>query len=143
MSKPAPLPPRPVPDTDTQPFWDGVARRRLLVQRCAGCRMWIWQPKPVCPRCRTDDPTWTEVTGDGRVASWTVIHPPVLPVWEDAVPFVVLLVELDEGVRMIGQLVDATGERAGTDDVAFGSRASLVWRTDEAGQALPAWMLTP
>lgn len=144
MSDARPLPPRPVPDADTQPFWDGVAERRLLVQHCAGCGMWIWQPKPVCPRCREDDPGWTEVSGAGRVASWTVIHPPVLPVWEDAVPFVVVLVELDDapGVRMVGQLVDGDGERrAGDDGVAMGARVALRWRTDEAGQVLPAWAL--
>jgi uncharacterized OB-fold protein len=147
VSATTPLPPKPVPDRDTQPFWDAVEERRLVVQRCSSCGHWIWQPKPVCPTCQTPDPVWTEIKGNGRVASWTVLHPPVLPVWADKVPFVVLLVELDEGVRMVGQLVDDLGELLQTNGEAegleFGKRVSLRWRVDEAGQTLPAWALSP
>ena len=77
--------------------------------------------------------------------SWTVLHPPVLPVWSEQLPFVVLLVELDEGVRMIGQLVDRHGHLLQTngepEGVAMGGRVKLRWRIDEAGQTLPAWTL--
>jgi len=97
----------------------------------------------MCPDCHTPDPAWTEVTGDGGVVSWTVLHPPVLPVWSEQLPFVVLLVELDEGVRMIGQLVDDDGKLLRTDGTAegidFGTRVELRWRQDESGQTLPAW----
>jgi uncharacterized OB-fold protein len=131
-----------VPDLDTQAHWDGVAARRLLIQQCHGCGLWVWQPKPLCPRCRQPDPVWTEVTGAGRVTSWTVVHPPVLPVWAETVPFVILLVELSEGVRLVGQLTDAAGERVHTDEgVQFDVPVRLTWRTDEAGQVLPAWAL--
>lgn len=146
MSQAPPLPPKPVPDLDTQPFWDAVAERRLVVPRCASCSKWIWQPRPVCPRCHAPDPPWTEVAGRGRVASWTVIHPPVLPVWADKLPFVVMLVELEEGVRILGQLVDDRGELLRTDGTAEGlamdAHVELRWRVDEAGQTLPAWTLT-
>lgn len=140
-----PLPPRPVPDRDTQPFWDAVAERRLVVQRCRACERWIWQPKPVCNRCRAAEPEWTEVSGDARVASWTVLHPPVLPVWHDVLPFTILLVELTDapGVRMLGQLVDDAGTLLRTDGeaegIAMGAPVVLRWRTDEAGTVLPAW----
>jgi uncharacterized OB-fold protein len=143
-AEPVALPPKPVPDPDTRAYWDGVAERRLLVQRCAECGDWIWQPRPICPRCHEPDPQWTELSGAGTVASWTVIHPPVLPVWQDAVPFVLLLVEVDGApmVRMVGQLVDDAGERRHSDEgVDFGAPVRLVWRTDEAGQVLPAWAL--
>ncbi|MEX2459327.1 MAG: OB-fold domain-containing protein [Actinomycetota bacterium] len=146
MSEPTPLPPKPVPDPDTQPYWDAVKERRLVVQHCGGCGHWIWQPRPVCPRCHAADPEWTEVSGAGTVASWTVVHPPVLAVWQGVVPFTILLVELDvaPGVRMVGQLVDEDGERLQTAvGVEFGARLALVWRTDEAGQVLPAWRLAP
>jgi hypothetical protein len=146
VSQETPLPPKPVPDADTQAHWDGVAERRLLVQRCRACEMWIWQPKPICPRCHTADPEWTQVSGSGAVVSWTIVHPPVLPVWSDDVPFVVLLVELADapGVRMVGRLVDDSGKSVGSAaGVDFGSRAQLQWRTDEAGQILPAWSLAP
>jgi len=139
---PQPLFPLPVADADTQPFWDAAVERRLVVPRCSGCGKWIWQPKPVCPACHTADPVWTEVTGGGRVASWTVIHPPVLPAFADTVPFVILLVELDEGVRMVGQLVDESGALLVTDGtdvgLAMGTPVVLRWR-EQGGVTLPAW----
>ena len=141
------LPPKPVADRDTQPFWDGVDAHRLLVPRCTSCGAWIWQPRPLCPRCHAPDPEWVSVGGNARIASWTALHPPVLTVWAEQVPFVVLLVELDDapGVRMIGQLVDGDGTLLKTngepEGLAMGAQLALRWRVDEAGQTLPAWML--
>lgn len=131
------LPPKPVADQDTQPYWDAATERRLLVPRCGACGRWIWQPAPLCPSCGTADPVWTEVTGAGVVMSWTVIHPPVLPAWADDVPFTVLLVELSESVRMVGRLVDADAAA-----LSIGSPVALRWH-DEAGldTPLPAWTL--
>jgi uncharacterized OB-fold protein len=134
--------PLPVADADTQPFWDAAAEHRLVVPRCSECGKWIWQPKPLCPACHATEPVWTQVTGGGRVASWTVIHPPVLPAFADTVPFVILLVELDEGVRMVGQLVDESGGLLVTDGtdvgLAMGTLVGLRWR-EQGGVTLPAW----
>lgn len=129
------LPPKPVPDADTRPFWDAASQQRLVVQRCGSCRRWIWQPKPLCPFCATADPQWVEVSGDAAVVSWTVIHPPVLPAWADDTPFTVLLVELDEGMRMVGRLVAADPSA-----LSIGAPVVLRWR-EEAGVnfPLPAW----
>lgn len=147
MNAPVDMPsagPRPVPDQDTEAFWEAVERRRLLVPRCARCGRWIWQPRPLCPRCHAPDPEWTEVSGAGRVASWTVLHPPVLPAFSEQVPFVVLLVELAEGIRMVGQLVDGDGEVLRTDgseeDLAMGSAVALRWRR-QGDLTLPGWTL--
>lgn len=145
MSTAPPLPPKPVADRDTQPFWDAVADHRLVVQRCDACAAWVWQPRPICPRCHGPSLTWSEVSGTARVVSWTALHPPVLAVWGDKLPFVILLVELDDapGARMIGQLVDDSGtllqSNGEPEGIAIGSRLALRWRVDEAGQTLPAW----
>ena len=115
--------------------------------RPSACRAWIWQPRPLCPACHAPDPSWVELNGDARVVSWTALHPPVLGVWAEQVPFVVLLVELDgaPGVRMLGQFVDDAGALLKTngdaESLAIGSRVALRWRVDEADQTLPAWTL--
>ena len=136
--------PVPVADQNTQEFWDGVSRRVLLVQRCGQCSKWLWQPRPVCSRCQTPDPAWTKVSGDGFVASWLVMRPPTLPAYAEFVPFVILLVELDEGIRMVGYLVDDDGTRLRTDGSAegldFGRRTALRFH-DQAGTLLPSWTL--
>lgn len=139
------LPPKPVADADTQPFWDGVAEHRLVVPRCRACARFIWQPKPLCPFCHEPDPEWVELSGDATIVSWTTLHPPVLEVWKDATPFTVLLVKPDDapGVRMLGQHVDDAGAlRHDVEGVDFGARAVLRWRIDEAGQTIPAWAIT-
>jgi len=136
--------PIPVADLNTQDFWDGVARGELMVQCCGSCSKWLWQPRPVCSKCQTLDPVWTKVSGDGQIASWTVMRPPTLPAFTDFVPFVILLVELDEGVRMVGYLVDDDGNRLKTDGEAegvdFGKRVRLRFH-DQAGTKLPSWSL--
>lgn len=136
--------PVPVPDADTQPFWDGCRNSELRIQRCASCGTWLWQPRPVCSSCQTPGPVWTAVSGDGFVASWTVMRPPTLPAYADRVPYVLLLVELDLGVRMIGYLVDGEGGWLRSDGAAegveIGRRVALRFH-DQAGTPLPCWTL--
>jgi uncharacterized OB-fold protein len=136
--------PIPVPDRDTKPFWDATAAGELVIQKCGRCAKFLWQPRPVCSSCQTPDPVWTQVSGDGSVASWAVMRPPTLPAYSDMVPFVVLLVELDEHVRLLGYLVDETGRMLKTDGVAeglrMGSRVKLRFH-EQAGFKLPSWTL--
>ena len=136
--------PIPVPDADTQPFWDACARGELLIQRCGRCGKWLWQPRPICSTCQAPDPVWTRVNGDGVVASWIVMRPPTLPAYAGLVPFVILLVELDEGVRLLGYLVDDGGRVLTTDgaaeDVRIGARVALRFH-DQAGTPLPCWTM--
>jgi uncharacterized OB-fold protein len=145
-SEPAPSFPIPIADADTQPFWDGCARGELLIQRCGSCGSWLWQPRPICSRCQALDPAWTRVSGDGSVRSWTVIRPPTLPAYSAMVPFVVLLVQLDEGVRLLGYLVDDHGRLLQTDGeaegIAMGARVRLRFH-DQAGTTLPCWAIAP
>lgn len=131
------LPPLPAPDADTQPYWDAAADQRLVVPRCASCGRWIWLPRPLCPACHAPDPHWTQVAGAGHLLSWAVIHPPVLPVWAGEVPFTVALVELDEGIRMVGRV--SGGSSAAP---VIGYRVMLAWRS-EGGRWLPAWSIAP
>lgn len=136
--------PVPVPDADTQPFWDAARDHRLVVPRCRECGAWSWQPKPICARCHADTLVWTELSGEARLVSWTALYPPVLPAFAEHTPFVVLLVELlapePTGVRMLGPLVDAQGAIVTTEgeDLAIGDALALVWRNQE-GYAIPAW----
>ncbi len=138
--------PQPVPDRDTQPFWEGCRLRELRVQRCGRCRRWLWPPRPICSACQTPDPLWTRVAGDGALVSWCVVRPPTLPAYAGSTPFVILLVELDEGVRLVGYLVDDAGARLRTDGVAqgiaVGTRVALRFH-DQAGTLLPSWTLAP
>ena len=138
---------RPIPklERDTHGYWEHLRKHELVIQRCGRCNAWLWQPRPVCSRCQTPDPVWTRVTGDGVVASWMVMRPPTLPAYAAMVPFVILLVELAEGVRLLGYLVDEDGRVLVTDGTAervtIGARVALRFH-DQAGTVLPCWTLT-
>jgi uncharacterized OB-fold protein len=95
----------PVPDAVTQPFWDGVAEGVLRLQRCAACGRHVFYPRAVCPFCMGSGLVWEEASGLGAVHSFTVVHRAPAE-YRDDVPYVVALIDLDEGVRMMARLVD-------------------------------------
>jgi uncharacterized protein len=96
--------PRPRADLDTQPFWDGCDEGRFLFQRCLRCAGTRWPPGPMCPHCQSMETEWVESVGRGRVYSWIVATHPVDPVLVDHVPYVVAMIDLEEGPRVVGNV---------------------------------------
>ena len=127
---------------DTAFFWEGVAAHRLLIQRCLQCGELRHPPRPMCPRCNALDWDSVESTGRGTVYSFVLPRHPRYPGFDD--PHIVVLVELDEGVRMLGYLVDDAGSMLKTDGVAegltMGARVKLRFH-EQAGFQLPSWTL--
>jgi len=123
---------RPVVTPDTEFFWDGTARGELRIQRCGGCGALRHPPGPMCPACGADRPGYVVAAGTGEVYSYVVHHHPPVPGRQ--VPFVVALVQLTEGVRMVGELLGADPEQV---RIGMPVRADFV-RVDEE-LTLPAW----
>ncbi len=100
--------PRPAIGPDNEFFWEGVERGELLFQRCANCGRFRHPARPMCPHCHSLEWEAVPSTGRGSVFSFTVAHHPPMEGFE--VPYVVVLVDLEEGVRLIADLVgdDAT-----------------------------------
>jgi uncharacterized OB-fold protein/acyl dehydratase len=123
---------RPAVSRDTEFFWAGTARRELRIQRCGECGVLRHPPGPMCPACGAARPGYVVAAGTGEVYSYVVHHHPPVPGRQ--APFVVALVQLTEGVRMVGELLGA-----GTDRVRIGMpvRADFVHVDDEL--TLPAW----
>ena len=96
--------PLPAPTTDTQPYWDGLNQGRLRLQRCADCGKLRHYPRPVCNACFSMRSEWLDASGRGLVHSWTVTHHAFHPGFKAALPYTLLTVDLDEGVRMNAQL---------------------------------------
>jgi uncharacterized protein len=89
---------RPLVDSDNAYFWDGIAHRKVLIQRCTGCGELRHPSSPSCPRCRSLSWDTVQASGRGVIYSFTVIHQPAVPGLP--VPHIAVLVELDEGIRM-------------------------------------------
>ena len=94
----------PVLDAVSTPFWEGIAEGVLRIQHCQACGRYVFYPRAVCPHCTSVDLGWVEASGSGRIHSYTVVHRAPAD-YRDEIPYVVALVELDEGVRMMTRLV--------------------------------------
>jgi uncharacterized OB-fold protein len=93
---------KPLPEIDetNRPFWDALKERRFLVPRCESCGHFNWPPYPACRSCLGEAQEWTEVSGNGTLFSFTVVHRGLGAFSED-VPYVIALVELDERPRSL------------------------------------------
>jgi len=112
------------------PFWEATRQGRLLLQWCTACERPVWYPREVCPACLGSTLEWRESQGRGVVYAYTVEHKAQTRALE--APYVVALVELDEGVRLLSNVVGRRPER-----VAVGDRVRVTWETLSDGRRLP------
>ncbi|MDH6218272.1 Zn-ribbon domain-containing OB-fold protein [Streptomyces pseudovenezuelae] len=132
----------PVTDADGAPFWQYAAQGELRVQTCADCAEPRFPPRPCCPHCRSFASEWRQVSGHGRIWSYVVPHPPLLPDYAEQAPYNVIVVELVEHprIRLVGNLVAEAGARLDSvppERIRIGARVQVVF--DAAG--LPQWVL--
>jgi uncharacterized OB-fold protein len=97
-------------DSDSLPYWEGLTKGELRIQRCSSCSKAVFYPRAICPHCFADQLTWIVASGKGTIYSYTVVHQAFGPFAADT-PFVVAIVELEEGVRMMTRIIDATHEQ--------------------------------
>jgi uncharacterized OB-fold protein len=104
-------PPLPELDADSAPFWEATVRGELVVQRCSSCSARRNPPRPMCPHCQSLEHTWEQLSGRGRIWSWVVPHPPLLPAFMPVAPYNVIVVESEEdpAIRFVGNLVSEPG----------------------------------
>jgi hypothetical protein len=98
--------PLPQPTLDNYPFYEAAKQSELRFQRCSDCGAFRHYPRPICPECQSTRHTWELSTGRGRVYTWTIVHGPTLPAFQDQVPYNVVDVLLDEGVHFQSQILD-------------------------------------
>jgi len=109
----------PIPDRDDAFFWAGAREEQLLIQRCGECGTLRHPPAPMCARCGSLSTDAVAASGRGTIHSWIVSHHPTEP---DAEPRVVVLVDLEEGTRLVSNLIDAPLDEVTTGlpvDVCF------------------------
>lgn len=123
--------PAPVSNADAAPYWTAACEGRLLVRRCGDCGHMHFMPRHLCPHCWSDRLEWVPASGAGTVHSFTVIRRAPLAAFAARVPYVVALIELDEGPRMVTNVIgdDALdtriGDRVAVDFEARGDGAML------------------
>ncbi len=92
-------------DWESRPFWEGCRRHELVLQRCADCGTVRHRPRALCPGCLSSEIEWIRASGRGTVYSYTATHQNQAPLFRGAVPYVLAYVDLEEGVRMLTNVV--------------------------------------
>jgi uncharacterized OB-fold protein len=128
--------PQPLIDSDSQVYWEGLAQAELRIQRCDVCSRYVFYPRVLCPHCHSDQISWITASGKGTIYSYTVAHQ-AFGAYADEVPFVIAIVELEEGVRMMTRIVGTPH-----DQVTIGAAVHVTFTTSGEGVTLPYFQLT-
>jgi uncharacterized OB-fold protein len=100
-----PQKPLPRPAPESVPYWEAAKNHRLELPRCNVCGKFWFPPSRSCPHCLATDFAWTPVSGRGKVFSFVVFHRVYHPAWDGEVPYVVALIELEEGPRLLSNVI--------------------------------------
>lgn len=126
--------PLPAITSEARPFWEAAAQQKLVMQRCQDCNAWVWTPRPSCYECGSEKVAWQAMSGRGEIYSFTVIRQVVgraaSKAFEPDVPYVVAWVDLDEGPRMITNIVGCPVENVTLGmkvSVAFEQASPEIW----------------
>lgn len=126
--------PLPRPDADSRPYWAAAAAGELQIQYCTACGQPRFYPRLLCPHCHSAEHRWAAASGHGTVYSFTVIRRAPLPAFADDVPYIVALIDLDEGVRMMSTV------RAEPSQLTIGTRVQVQFRTGTDQIAVPVFV---
>ncbi|MEU3333658.1 Zn-ribbon domain-containing OB-fold protein [Streptomyces sp. NPDC002144] len=132
----------PVTDADGAPFWGYARQGELRVQACADCGEPRFPPRPCCPHCQSFAAEWHRMEGHGRIWSYVLPHPPLLPDYAEQAPYNVVVVELADAprIRLVGNVVAEAGARLDSvapERIRIGARVQVVFTDD----GLPQWVL--
>ena len=126
--------PLPLPDADTAPFWEAAHEGRLLIQRCESCDAVQFYPRALCTSCGTGPPAWLEASGRGTVHTFTVVRQNLMPPFKDLAPYVLAIIDLEEGVRMMGNVLECDPA-----EVHIGMAVEVFFEPATDELSLPMW----
>jgi hypothetical protein len=121
--------PAPPVTPETKPFWDATAQGKLVLPKCKKCGNVIWYPRDICPECHSIGVDWIDASGRGTIYSFTVTR---RGGYARGADYVLAYVELDEGPRMMTNIVDCD-----PDKLACGQAVQVVFHDTGQGSALP------
>lgn len=127
--------PVPQPSPATEPFWTAARDSRLVVPRCDSCGTTWLPPSHACPACGSEHHSWQQVSGRGSVFSFVVVHRVYHPAFKDKVPYVVAVIALDEGPRLLSNVVGIAPE-----DVRCDMRVRVFFEERGEGVRVPQFV---
>ncbi len=131
--------PLPVPDPVTQPFWDSLKAHEMKIQRCNDTGKFFFYPRGMSPFTLSDNISWETVSGKGTLHAYTIVYNQRAPGFADEVPYVVAMIDLDEGARMMTNLVGV--EDVSPENIKIGSPVEIVYEDVTNDITLPKFRL--
>ncbi len=132
MSEQGQKPVDPIPTMEDKWYWEAADRGEFLGERCSACQTFRHPPQPMCPRCHSLEHEHVALSGNGVIDSWVMpVHPRS---WGFDEPPIVVLVMLDEGYRVLGNLLDTN-----MDDVEMGMPVKVAFQETSGGHQLPVF----
>ncbi|MGW6011329.1 Zn-ribbon domain-containing OB-fold protein [Streptomyces sp. NPDC055210] len=117
-------------DAFTRPYWDAAADGRLLLRRCGACGRAHHYPREFCPHCWSEAVTWERATGRATLYTWSVVHRNDLPPFGSRTPYVAAVVDLEEGPRMMTEVVECA-----EGDLRVGMALEVAFRVEGDGES--------
>ena len=130
--------PLPVANADSLPYWNAAREGRLLIRKCNACGSVHFMPRHLCPVCWSDQLEWVEAKGTGSVHSFTIIRRAPTAAFASRTPYVVVLIDLDEGPRMIANLLGGDALSVG-----IGDRVKVTFEDRGEGAMIPQFTRVP
>ncbi|MFO8011607.1 MAG: Zn-ribbon domain-containing OB-fold protein [Dehalococcoidia bacterium] len=112
------------------PFWDGAKEHKLMLQKCKSCGSWLNPPRPMCPKCRSTESEWVAARGKGTIYSWVTYNEAPHPAFKT--PYAAVLVELEEGPRIVSNMTDVKPE-----DISIGMPVEVTFEEIDEKLTLP------
>jgi uncharacterized protein len=126
--------PSPILTEDNHEFWEAALEGRLVAQRCLQCGRLRHPPRPMCPNCHSLRHELVDLSGSGEIYSYSILHHPQVPLFE--YPVIAVLVDLDEGIRIVSNLVIAD-----PNEVRVGMPVMVQFEPTANGAAVPVFVL--
>ena len=128
--------PAPQANGDSRPYWDAARERRLLIRQCRDCGARHFMPRLLCPACWSDRLEWVPSSGRGRVHSFSIVHRAPTPAFAAIAPYVVALIDLEEGPRMFANIIGADAR-----SVSIGDSVEVDFEIRAGGMVMPQFRL--
>jgi uncharacterized OB-fold protein len=123
--------PEPSAEGLSAPYWEATKRGELTIQRCSDCAKPRHYPSVLCPHCYSADHDWIIASGRGKLHSWTVTHHGFHPAFKALLPYTLVTVDIEEGVRVLGLLGDGAAQELKT---GMALQARFLARQDGFGE---------
>jgi uncharacterized protein len=125
----------PTIEDDSRPFWDAAHEERFLIRHCQACGEYSHYPRTFCPTCWSEDVEWFEASGRGTLYTWSTVFMNDLPPFNERLPYIAAVVDLDEGPRVMTNMVDCDGA-----SLSIGMKVRAVYRPISDDVTVPVFI---